>query len=229
MSGAAGDGDGSSGAPGRDDPLAAHWNRIYVGKPETELGWYEADAGRTLAFLDLVPSGPVPRVFLPGAGTSRLVDALASRGMRLILDDVSDEALARLRDRLGAAGAEAVWLHHDVSRPLPEGLPPVDLWIDRAVLHFLLEERAIDGYFANLRGLLRPGGHVLLAEFAETGATRCAGRDVHRYSLDEMARRLGPEFTLVKAEESVFVNPSGAPRPYLHALFRRAGQNQKTG
>lgn len=204
------------------DALAVHWNTIYAAKPETELGWFEADAGRTLAFLDLVPSGPAPRVFLPGAGTSRLADALAARGMRLILDDVSDEALALLRARLGAAGGEAIWLLHDVSQPLPEGLPAVDLWIDRAVLHFLLDEGAIEGYFANLRGLLRPGGHVLLAEFASSGATRCAGLDVHRYSLGEMARRLGPEFTLVKAEESVFVNPARAPRPYLHALFRRA-------
>ncbi len=221
MSGGPGtDGGAAAGADG--DPLAAHWNRIYAGKPETELGWYEADAGRTLAFLDRLPMGALPWVFLPGAGTSRLADALAARGMRLILDDVSDEALSRLRARLGVAGAEAIWLHHDVSRPLPEGLPPVDLWIDRAVLHFLLDEKSIEVYFANLRRLLRPGGHVLLAEFSPSGAVRCAGLDVHRYSLDEMARRLGPEFTLLESEESVFVNPAGAPRPYLHALFRRA-------
>ena len=224
MSGASGTGDGASGTPAGSEGqnLAEHWNRIYAGKPETELGWYEADAEQTLAFLDLVPSGPAPWVFLPGAGTSRLADALATRGMRLILDDVSDEALSLLRARLGAAGAEAIWLRHDVSKPLPEGLPMVDLWIDRAVLHFLLTEDAIEGYFANLRSLLRPGGHVLLAEFSESGAVRCAGLDVHRYSLDEMASRLGLEFTLVKAEESTFVNPAGAPRPYLHALFRRA-------
>lgn len=29
---------GAAGAGGGDD-LAAHWNRIYAGKPETELGW----------------------------------------------------------------------------------------------------------------------------------------------------------------------------------------------
>jgi hypothetical protein len=36
-----------------------------------------------------------------------------------------------------------------------------------------------------------------------------------------MARRLGEEFSLVKAEDFVFVSPAGAPRPYVYALFRR--------
>jgi hypothetical protein len=36
-----------------------------------------------------------------------------------------------------------------------------------------------------------------------------------------MAERLGPEFGLVQAEDYTFVNPAGAPRPYVYALFRR--------
>ena len=213
---------GAESAGSDGDALASHWNRIYAGRPERELGWYEEDPRRTLAFLDHLPAAAVRTVFLPGAGTSRLVDELAARGMRLILDDVSDEALSILRARLGARGERAIWLCHDVSQPLPQGLPPVDLWIDRAVLHFLLDEEAIEGYFANLRSLVAPGGHVLLAEFSANGATRCAGLDVRRYTVDEMARRLGTGFTLVTSEESVFVNPSGGERPYVHALFRRA-------
>jgi hypothetical protein len=37
-----------------------------------------------------------------------------------------------------------------------------------------------------------------------------------------MARRLGPEFALVQAEEFTFLNPAGDPRPYVYALFQRA-------
>ncbi|MEN9667040.1 MAG: hypothetical protein RLZZ326_3403, partial [Planctomycetota bacterium] len=50
---------------------------------------------------------------------------------------------------------------------------------------------------------------------------RCAGLNVHRYTVEEMTRRLGPEFTLLKTEEYVFKNPAGSPRPYVYALFRR--------
>jgi len=200
--------------------LTGHWNQIFASKPQEELGWYEADVGQTLAFLDLIPGGPRGVAFLAGAGTSRLVDELLDRGTSLVLNDISDEALARLKDRIGPRGERAVWLCHDISKPLPGGVPPVDLWIDRAVLHFLLDEADITGYFQNLRATLKPGGHLLLAEFSETGALRCAGLDVHRYTVDEMIRRLGPDFELVKAAHHVFTNPSGAPRPYVYALFR---------
>jgi hypothetical protein len=139
----------------------------------------------------------------------------------LILNDLSDAALEKMRRRIGDPADRLTWLCHDMAKPLPAGLPPVDLWIDRAVLHFLLAEADIAGYFANLRTLLRPGGHVLLAEFALTGAPKCAGLDVHRYSLAELAQRLGPEFQPVRLEEYTYRNPAGEPRPYVYGLYRR--------
>jgi SAM-dependent methyltransferase len=202
--------------------LVGHWNGIFASKADPQLGWYEADVGQTLRFLDLVPARGPATIFLPGAGTSLLVDALLARGARLVLNDISDEALRKLEHRIGERAPAPVWLHHDIAQPLPTGLPACDIWIDRAVLHFLLEDRAIEGYFRNLRSILRPGGHVLLAEFAVSGAPKCAGLEVHRYSVEEMTQRLGPEFALVAAEEFTFMNPAGAPRPYVYALFRRA-------
>ena len=202
--------------------LVRHWNEIFAAKDDPQLGWYEADVAQTIRFLDSVPAVEAATIFLPGAGTSLLVDELLGRGARLVLNDISDTALRKLEQRIGGRTPEPVWLQHDIAQPLPAGLPVCDVWIDRAVLHFLLEESAIDGYFANLRSILRAGGHVLLAEFAPSGAPRCAGREVHRYSVAEMARRLGPESALVQAEEFTFLNPAGDPRPYVYALFQRA-------
>jgi SAM-dependent methyltransferase len=203
------------------EDLTRHWNQVFASKEDKALGWYEADVRQTLRFLDRIPGGPSGTAFLPGAGTSQLVDELASRGMALVLNDISDEALGRLKGRFGNGGEGLIWICHDISKPLPTSTPQVDLWADRAVLHFLLDEADIDGYFRNLRTVLKPGGQVLLAEFSEDGAPRCAGLNVHRYTVEEMTRRLGPEFTLVKAEAYVFTNPAGAPRPYIYALFRR--------
>jgi SAM-dependent methyltransferase len=201
--------------------LTRHWNEIFAAKDDPQLGWYEADVTQTLRLLELVPVNGNTTIFLPGAGTSLLVDALLARGARLVLNDISNEALHRLERRVGERTPEPVWLHQDIALPLPPGLPACDIWIDRAVLHFLLEESAIAGYFHNLRSIVRPGGHVLLAEFAVSGAPKCAGLEVHRYSVAEMAQRLGPEFELVQASDFTFVNPAGDPRPYVYALFRR--------
>ena len=200
--------------------LTGHWNQIFASKPQEELGWYEADVGQTLAFLDLIPGGPRGVAFLAGAGTSRLVDELLDRGTSLVLNDISSEALAKLRARVGEHGNRIEWLHHDISQPLPDSATQADIWIDRAVLHFLLTAAEIDGYFGNVRAVVKPGGHVLLAEFSKTGAPRCAGLDVHRYSVDEMSARLGGEFALAAAEDYTFMNPAGAARPYVYALFR---------
>jgi SAM-dependent methyltransferase len=160
------------------------------------------------------------RVFLPGAGTSLVVDELLDQGCSLILNDISGEALARLKQRVGAR-ERLLWLRHDIADPLPGNLPEVDLWLDRAVLHFLTRERDIAGYFRNLKSLLKPGGHVLLAEFSTRGAEQCAGLALHRYSLDEFRERLGPSFDLTGSEEHTYTNPAGEPRPYIYALFRR--------
>jgi len=118
-----------------------HWNAIFSTKVDPELGWYEHDVSQTLKFMDLIPQAEsdTDTVFLPGAGTSELVDQLLNRGHKLILNDISDEALNKLKTRIGK-NSKLTWLHHDISKELPEGITRADIWIDRAVLHFLLKE-----------------------------------------------------------------------------------------
>ena len=198
-----------------------HWNAIFSSKTDQELGWYERDAAQTLKFLELIPESRTAMIFLAGAGTSVLVDELVSRGSRLILNDISDEALKKLKKRIGNNQDGVTWLHHDISKPIPDGLPQADIWIDRAVLHFLLDEAEIEGYFRNLRSLLRQGGFALLAEFSTTGAPKCAGLALHRYSVEELTARLGEGFDLIKHEDYTFINPFGDPRPYVYALYKR--------
>ena len=198
-----------------------HWNAIFSSKSDPELGWHESDTSQTFKFLDLISRSEITTVFLPGAGTSMLVDELLNRGHQLILNDISDEALAKLKKRIGMNKDKLTWLHHDISKPLPSGMHQVDMWIDRAVLHFLLKEDDIRGYFANLCSVIRPGGYVLLAEFSLTGAPKCAGLDLHRYSVEDLTERMGAEFELVKHEDYTFVDPFGGLRPYIYALYRR--------
>jgi len=199
-----------------------HWDTIFSIENDTELGWYESDISQTLKFLDLIPQSERATIFLPGAGTSLLVDELLAREYELILNDISNEALNRLKSRIGNSD-RLKWLHHDMSKPLPSDTPQVDIWIDRAVLHFLLEDADIQSYFDNLRSRVRPRGYVLLAEFSITGSPKCAGLELHRYSVEEMTERMGKEFELIKHEDYTFINPFGDPRPYIYALYQRNG------
>lgn len=201
--------------------LNKHWDAIFSSKTDPELGWYESDTSQTFKFINLIPQTETNTMFLPGAGTSVLVDELLSRGHQLFLNDISEEALDRLKKRIGLNRDRLTWLHHDISKPLPSGIYTADIWIDRAVLHFLLEEADIQRYFANLHSTIHAGGYALLAEFSTTGAPKCAGLELHRYSVEEMTERMGAEFELVKHEDYTFINPFGDPRPYIYALYKK--------
>ncbi len=197
-----------------------HWNAIFSASADPDLGWYEKDVSQTLKFLNYIPQSEPTTTFIPGAGTSILVDELLARGHKLILNDISGKALDRLRDRIGKYNNRLTWLHHDISRPLPDDISQSDIWIDRAVLHFLLEETDIQGYFTNLQSTIRPGGYVLLAEFSTIGAPKCAGLELHHYSIEEMTTRMGSAFELIKHEDYTYINPFGDPRPYIYALYK---------
>ena len=61
----------------------------------------------------------------------------------------------------------------------------------------------------------------MLAEFSTAGAPKCAGLELHRYSVEEMTERMGAEFELAKHEDYTFINPFGDPRPYTYALYKK--------
>lgn len=73
----------------------------------------------------------------------------------------------------------------------------------------------------NLHSRIRPGGYVLLAEFSTTGARKCAGLELHQYSIEELTERMGNDFEHITDENYTFTNPSGDPRPYIYALYRK--------
>jgi len=198
-----------------------HWDNLFANSDDELLGWFENDVSQTLKFIDLIPRTNLNRIFIPGAGTSLLVDEFVQRGHQLVLNDISLQALQNLKKRIGVNEKMLTWLHHDIATPLPKELTQVDLWLDRAVLHFLREERTIQAYFENLNSALKPQGYVLLAEFSTEGALQCAGLDLHRYSIEEMSERLGDEYQLIKHEYFSFTTPSGDQRPYIYALFQK--------
>lgn len=199
-----------------------HWDDIFSVKQDTELGWFEDDCSQTLSFLNHIGISADSTLFLAGAGTSMLVDELLKTDASLVINDISAKALEKLSQRLNTAKCQ--YFHHDLGLPFSKCFGKgflIDVWVDRAVLHFLLTEEQITHYFDNLRNTVKHGGYVLLAEFSDTGATHCAGLPIHQYSVDEMQKRLGEKFALINSKKYTFVNPFKQERPYIYALFKR--------
>jgi ubiquinone/menaquinone biosynthesis C-methylase UbiE len=201
----------------------AHWQDVYSRKASGEVSWFAAHLGQSLAWIDamaLVADAPILDV---GGGASTLVDDLLDRGFSAVtVVDLSSAALDQSRVRLGDRSALATWVAADATAlPLPD--LSVQVWHDRAVLHFL-HGPARDAYVAELRRLVRPGGHVILATFAPDGPERCSGLAVQRYDHDALAALVGDGFHRAAEAREVHVTPWGSTQAFSYVWLRRASE-----
>lgn len=89
-----------------------------------------------------------------------------------------------------------------------------ELWHDRAVFHFLVDESDRRRYFRALRHGLAPGGAVVLGTFAADAPLTCSGLPVARYSADDLVAQLGEPFEVVATRREEHVTPRGAVQPF---------------
>ena len=162
-----------------------------------------------------------------GGGAAALVERMLDLGYRPGVLDVSGEAVARSRARLGTRAADVEWYVADVTGWEPPH--PWDLWHDRAVLHFLTDERDRDAYRATLERAVPSGGCAVFAEFGPEGPTSCSGLPVHRWSAEELREFLGSGWTLEAQAPEAHVTPSGAVQQFVVCWFRRRATSEGTG
>lgn len=197
-----------------------HWEDVYTSRAPESVSWYQPRASRSLELVGKAGIGRSGRIIDVGAGASVLVSDLLDAGYRdLTVLDISAAALDRARARLGARAGDVSWVEADV---VGANLPAAafDLWHDRAVFHFLVDARDRQAYVRTLRSSLRPGGHAIIATFAEDGPERCSGLPVQRYSPQQLHAQLGEGFTLLHHEHEEHLTPGGAVQRFQFSLFR---------
>lgn len=201
--------------------LSKHWDKAYLNNPEEKLGWYESDLRPTLNLISKTGLNKSARILNVGAGSTTLIDELLKTGYsNLIATDISKIALKKLEDRLGSGKIECIV--DDLTNPTKlKKIAPVDLWIDRAVLHFFIKKTDQDTYFDLLIGKIKSNGFALIAQFNLSGATMCSGLPVHRYNKEMLIEKLENNFELAESFNHTYITPSGAERPYIYTLFRR--------
>jgi cyclopropane fatty-acyl-phospholipid synthase-like methyltransferase len=203
--------------------LKTHWNSAY-GNEDSQLGWFESDPEQTMRLIEKCNLSKEATILNVGAGTTLLIDALLDKGYsNIIANDLSELALEKLKERILKKYSYSLpCITDDLTNPKElTQLQDIDLWIDRAVLHFFLKEKEQDAYFNLIKKIVSKGGYVLIAVFALDGAPKCCGLDLRRYDLNMLQNQLGNEFKLIEAFNYMFINPSGGERPYVYSLFKR--------
>jgi SAM-dependent methyltransferase len=204
--------------------MKEHWERVYDNKAVEKLGWYESSPEPSMSLIKACRLEKDASILNVGAGATTLVDELLRSGyLNTIANDISQAALEELQLRLGPELSSKVhWIVDDLTNPEElTALENIDLWHDRAALHFFQEDEDRIAYFDLLRKVLRPGGHVIIAAFNLNGAPTCSGLPVFRYDAQMLQDKLGDEFELLEAFDYTYTQPSGNTRDYVYTLFKR--------
>lgn len=202
----------------------AHWNNAYRKTPTENLGWYEKDP---VPSMELIESCELPKdakIFNAGAGSSTLINKLLQKGYTdIVVNDIAAASLREMRRVLVIPNdADVQFVVDDLTNPdALKKLKNVDVWHDRAVLHFFTDKSAQASYFQLLNASLKVGGYVILAQFNLAGAKKCCGLDIVNYNSELLQKGLGENFKLLKEFDYTYVQPSRNTRDYVYTLFQK--------
>ena len=198
-----------------------HWENVYTTKPADAVSWYQPHADVSFDLINCIRLGCHASIIDVGGGASVLVDDLLDHGFfDVTVLDLSASALAAARHRLGPRAADVEWMEADITRAdLPANC--YDIWHDRAVFHFLTTEEERAAYVRQVFHSVKPGGHVIVATFAEDGPEQCSGLPVMRYRPDELHAEFGEGFKLLNHRKEAHHTPAGKVQQFVYCYCRR--------
>ncbi len=199
----------------------AHWENVYTTKSTDAVSWFQEHANLSLDLIKATGAGRDAGIIDVGGGASTLVDDLLAEGYTdLSVLDLSGAALQAARKRLEAQADKVHWIEADITQA--DLLPGrYDIWHDRAVFHFLTDAADRAAYVRTVLRSVKPGGHVIVATFAEDGPMQCSGLPVMRYGADELHDEFGAAFTLLKHQKEAHRTPFGTEQQFVYCYCRK--------
>ena len=89
------------------------------------------------------------------------------------------------------------------------------------MFHFLTNPEQRAEYVRAVLHAVRPGGHVIVATFAEDGPMQCSGLPVRRYSPGGLHAEFGQPFELLGHEREEHRTPSGTVQKFIYCYCRK--------
>ena len=204
-----------------------HWDNAYKKNSSKNLGWFESDPKLSIELIEKCNLNKDSVLFNAGAGTSKLIKLLIKKGFKnIIINDISSIAIKKLQNKLQNKPS-IKFIQDDLTNPKKLlKINKVDLWHDRAVLHFFQEKYQQENYFNLLKKVVKKDGNVILCEFNLDGAKKCCGLDIFNYDKKMLIKKLGKDFELLEAINYTYKHPyNGNKREYIYTLFKRINYN----
>lgn len=197
-----------------------HWEQVYANKASNAVSWFQERADESMRLIHLTNIGKDATIIDIGGGASTLIDNLLSENYsNLTVLDLSAKALDVAKQRVGNRSDSVTWLEGDVTQ---FGLQShhYDLWHDRAVFHFLTDPTDRQAYVQQVMKSVRPGGHVVVATFADDGPDKCSGLPTMRYSPNSLHAEFGDAFQLLRSVKEVHHTPFGTEQKFIYCYWQ---------
>jgi uncharacterized UPF0146 family protein len=199
--------------------LEDHWDKVY--QKRDVQNWSELDQPRILNLIKTLNLRDDAVIFLAGVGDSSIVYHLSELGFRnIIANDISQSALDLLARKYDMN--TVTFVKDDLTNPkmLDNYYQKIDLYIDRATLHFFKKEQEIQEYFGLISSMVKKGGHCIISVFDETNKPKCSGLDLKLWSLNDLEERI-PDFKTEFSFSEFFRELNGNKRKYIHLLSNK--------
>lgn len=197
-----------------------HWQNVFATKQENEVSWYQSKPQTSINFFieNTIPKDA--KVIDIGGGDSYLIDNLLELGYtNLFLLDISENAINRIKNRLGANAEKVTFIVSDILEFLPE--TTFDVWHDRASFHFLTTEKDIDNYQKLVSNSLANNGFLFVGTFSENGPLKCSGLEITQYSKSKLERIFATDFTKLNCFTENHTTPFDTVQNFIFCTFKK--------
>jgi SAM-dependent methyltransferase len=198
----------------------AHWEQVYGSKAPDAVSWYAPHLETSLKLIHQVEVNKDAAIIDIGGGESTLVDDLITEGYQNIsVLDISQKAIDVSKERIGNPANKVDWHCSDITQAtLPQNY--FDVWHDRAVFHFLIEEAQRVKYVEQVKRSVKHGGCVIVSTFGPEGPEQCSGLDVVRYDTDNLHEQFGKSFKLIDSFKEIHKTPMGTTQQFLYSFYK---------
>jgi trans-aconitate methyltransferase len=203
------------------DDLRKHWENIYSNKKSNEVSWTQEIPKTSLDFLHSFNLTKDSSIIDIGGGESRLVDHLLAEGFTdVTVLDISEQALLKVKERLGVKAVQVKWIVSEITEFIPTRRYHV--WHDRATFHFLTTKQQVEKYISLASTYINEQGFVAIGTFSENGPTQCSGLAIKQYSEQALHSVLQKHFEKIRCITEDHITPFQTVQSFLFCSFKRA-------
>ena len=196
----------------------SHWENIYKTKKIDGVSWFQETPLESLELINKYSTSNSNMIIDIGCGKGFLADnLLESKFKDITLVDISSNALSEINNRL--KNQYLSFIETDILDFNSDY--KYDIWHDRAVFHFITENKSIDKYISLCNNYINRDGTLIIGTFAEDGPLKCSGLEIKRYSINDLVNLFKENFELAEGFKMLHQTPFDTQQSFTFCVFKK--------